>query len=102
MSDASGADIVWVRPQHPKTGGLDGSTQRSTALSGAHRRGAAFDIHAGTVRQASRFIQRIGFEWLFRLAQEPRRLAWRYLRNNPAFVLVILEQKIGLLSSPRR
>ena len=41
--------------------------------------GAAFDFHAGTKRQAPRVVQRFGFEWLFRLITEPRRLWKRYL-----------------------
>lgn len=57
--------------------------------------GAAFDIHAGRVRQAPRWIQRTGFEWLFRLAVEPRRLWRRYLRNNPEFILRIALQFIS-------
>ena len=48
--------------------------------------GAAFDFHAGTVRQAPRALQRVGLEWAFRMAMEPRRLSRRYLRNNPRFV----------------
>ena len=54
--------------------------------------GAAFDIHAGTVPQAPRWMQRSGLEWAFRLATEPRRLAKRYLRNNPAFVRAIVRR----------
>jgi N-acetylglucosaminyldiphosphoundecaprenol N-acetyl-beta-D-mannosaminyltransferase len=41
-------------------------------------------------------MQRGGFEWLFRLAMEPRRLWRRYLRNNPAFLLSISGQMLGL------
>lgn len=52
--------------------------------------GAAFDIHAGTLRQAPVWIQRRGLEWLFRLAVEPRRLWRRYLVNNPRFVIGVL------------
>ena len=48
--------------------------------------GAAFDFHAGRVRQAPPALQRLGLEWAFRLAMEPRRLAKRYLRHNPRFV----------------
>jgi N-acetylglucosaminyldiphosphoundecaprenol N-acetyl-beta-D-mannosaminyltransferase len=48
--------------------------------------GAAFDFHAGRVRQAPRWMQRGGLEWLFRLGCEPRRLWKRYLKNNPLFV----------------
>jgi len=48
--------------------------------------GAAFDLVSGKVRQSPRWIQRSGFEWLYRLIQEPRRLWKRYLKNNPLFV----------------
>lgn len=51
--------------------------------------GAAFDFIAGTKLQAPRLVQRLGLEWLFRLATEPRRLWRRYLTNNPAFVFLI-------------
>lgn len=58
--------------------------------------GAAFDYHTGRLRDCSRWIKRAGLQWLHRLAQEPRRLAPRYLRNNPAFVWQIALQFAGL------
>jgi N-acetylglucosaminyldiphosphoundecaprenol N-acetyl-beta-D-mannosaminyltransferase len=58
--------------------------------------GAAFDFHAGRVQQAPRWIQRSGFEWLYRTCREPRRLWKRYFRNNPLFVWKILGQWTGL------
>jgi len=48
--------------------------------------GAAFDFIAGVKRQAPRWMQRLGLEWLFRLLAEPRRLWRRYLIGNPRFV----------------
>jgi N-acetylglucosaminyldiphosphoundecaprenol N-acetyl-beta-D-mannosaminyltransferase len=48
--------------------------------------GAAFDFHACLIPQAPDWMQRLGLEWGFRLAQEPRRLWRRYLRYNPRFV----------------
>jgi N-acetylglucosaminyldiphosphoundecaprenol N-acetyl-beta-D-mannosaminyltransferase len=54
--------------------------------------GAAFDFHAGLVRQAPAGMQRAGLEWLFRLSQEPRRLWRRYLRYNPRFVIGFARQ----------
>lgn len=48
--------------------------------------GAAFDMLAGVKRQAPRWMQRSGLEWLFRLAQEPGRLGKRYLVYNPRFL----------------
>ena len=48
--------------------------------------GAAFDFLAGAKRQAPRLLQQSGLEWLFRLAQEPRRLWRRYLVGNTRFL----------------
>ena len=61
--------------------------------------GAAFDFHAGRVRQAPAIVQRVGLEWAFRLAVEPRRLWRRYLRNIPAFVARIVRRRPRLLST---
>ena len=69
------------------------SKLKASALIGV---GAAFDFHAGTVQQAPRFIQRSGFEWLYRLAAEPRRLWRRYTTGVPIFLWQILLQKAGL------
>jgi N-acetylglucosaminyldiphosphoundecaprenol N-acetyl-beta-D-mannosaminyltransferase len=51
--------------------------------------GAAFDYHAGTVRRAPLWMQRLGLEWLFRLMSEPRRLWKRYLVTNSLFVIYV-------------
>lgn len=48
--------------------------------------GAAFDFHAGLLRQAPAGLQRAGLEWAFRLAVEPRRLWRRYARVVPRFL----------------
>ena len=54
--------------------------------------GAAFDFLAKTKRQAPRWIMRSGFEWAFRLGSEPRRLAGRYFKHNPRFLILVLFQ----------
>jgi N-acetylglucosaminyldiphosphoundecaprenol N-acetyl-beta-D-mannosaminyltransferase len=58
--------------------------------------GAAFDFHTGRVRQAPRWMQRSGLEWLFRAYQEPRRLIPRYARNNVPFICRIALQALGV------
>ena len=63
--------------------------------------GAAFDYHTGVIRDCSTWIKRAGFQWLHRLAQDPRRLWRRYLRNNPAFVWNIALQLLKLRRYPR-
>jgi CDP-paratose 2-epimerase len=58
--------------------------------------GAAFDFHAGTLAQAPEAWQRRGFEWLFRLLHEPRRLWRRYVLLNPAYVSLVALQMLGV------
>ena len=62
--------------------------------------GAAFDLLTGRIRQAPLWMQRSGLEWLFRLAQEPRRLARRYLVNNPLFLARAIAQLSGIRTHP--
>lgn len=54
--------------------------------------GAAFDTRSGLRRRAPQWIQRIGMEWCFRLAMEPRRLWRRYLLGNTEFVCIVVRQ----------
>ena len=94
--NASAPDIVWVGLGTPKQ---DYWVARHRALLTAPvliAVGAAFDFHAGLLRQAPRWMQRSGLEWLFRLLQEPRRLAFRYLVYNPWFVLKVALQFAGV------
>jgi N-acetylglucosaminyldiphosphoundecaprenol N-acetyl-beta-D-mannosaminyltransferase len=58
--------------------------------------GAAFDLHTGRMKDAPRWMKNSGLQWLHRLCQEPRRLARRYLINNPLFIVRIMAQFLGL------
>jgi len=54
--------------------------------------GAAFDFHAGTLKQAPPWMQDRGLEWLFRFVHEPRRLWHRYMVLNPLFCMKVARQ----------
>jgi N-acetylglucosaminyldiphosphoundecaprenol N-acetyl-beta-D-mannosaminyltransferase len=92
-------DIVWVGISSPK--------QELWMAEHIHRLGspvlvgvgAAFDFLSGAKKQAPRWIQRNGLEWLFRLASEPRRL-WRRYIQYPYFALLVLAQWTGLRKYP--
>jgi len=58
--------------------------------------GAAFDFHAGTVRQAPAWFQKRGLEWFYRFVQEPRRLWKRYALLNPLYLLLVALQLLKL------
>ena len=83
----SGADVVWVGIGVPKQEKWMARMRHRVSAPVFVGVGAAFDFHAGLIPQAPAWMQRLGLEWLFRLAQEPRRLWRRYLRYNPRFVL---------------
>ena len=88
--NGSGAHFVWVGLSTPKQERWMAAMRPRLTAAGLLGVGAAFDMHSGTVRQAPRWMQRGGLEWLFRLAVEPKRLWRRYLSNNPRFVAKIL------------
>lgn len=54
--------------------------------------GAAFDFLGGNKKEAPIWMQNMGFEWIFRFANEPDRLWKRYLKHNPRFVVLLLKQ----------
>ncbi len=84
--NAAEPDVIWVglsTPKQERWMAAHRDRVHAPAMLGV---GAAFDIHAGLVRQAPRWVQRSGLEWVFRLSQEPRRLGRRYLRSNPSFI----------------
>jgi N-acetylglucosaminyldiphosphoundecaprenol N-acetyl-beta-D-mannosaminyltransferase len=60
--------------------------------------GGSFDVVAGLVKRAPLWMQHCGAEWLYRLLQEPRRLARRYLETNTIFIWMVLR---CLLYRPR-
>jgi N-acetylglucosaminyldiphosphoundecaprenol N-acetyl-beta-D-mannosaminyltransferase len=84
--NASGADVVWVCLGCPK--------QEKWILEHRDRLnakvilavGQAFDILAGTKARAPKLFRRFGFEWAYRLIQEPGRLWKRYLITNVLFI----------------
>jgi N-acetylglucosaminyldiphosphoundecaprenol N-acetyl-beta-D-mannosaminyltransferase len=90
--DASGAQVVWVGTGQPKQEQWMHRMRprlQAPLLIGV---GAAFDFHAGLVRQAPPWMGRSGLEWAYRLAREPRRLWRRYARYNPRFVIGFARQ----------
>jgi N-acetylglucosaminyldiphosphoundecaprenol N-acetyl-beta-D-mannosaminyltransferase len=96
--NAARPDILWVGLSTPKQECWMAAHVRRLQVPVLVGVGAAFDFLAGNKAQAPVWMQRTGLEWLFRMATEPRRLAGRYLRNNPAFIWHALQQ----LTSPQR
>ncbi|HEY1450930.1 MAG TPA: WecB/TagA/CpsF family glycosyltransferase [Solirubrobacteraceae bacterium] len=94
LINASGAAVVWVGTGQPRQEQWMRRMRprlKAPLLVGV---GAAFDFHAGLIKQAPPWMQRNGLEWSYRLAREPRRLWRRYARYNPRFVAGFASQYV--------
>ena len=90
---ASGARIIFVGITSPKKERLI-ERFRELGLSGAYVGvGGSFDVVSGKIPRAPIWMQRAHLEWLFRLMQEPRRLAKRYMVGNIRFMVLLHEEK---------
>jgi N-acetylglucosaminyldiphosphoundecaprenol N-acetyl-beta-D-mannosaminyltransferase len=92
LIDASGAHVVWVGTGQPRQELWMARMRPRLRAPMLIAVGAAFDFHAGLVRQAPPWMGRHGLEWTYRLAREPRRLWRRYARYNPRFVAAFARQ----------
>lgn len=88
----SGADIVLVAMGVPKQEHWITKHRKSLRAHLVMGVGAQFDFHAGRVRRAPKLVSRLGCEWIWRLAMEPRRMAKRYILGNPLFVMRAIKQ----------
>ncbi len=93
-------DIFWVGLSTPKQEKFMAQYWQRLEATLFFGVGAAFDFHAGRLRQAPRWMQRSGLEWLFRLGCEPRRLSRRYLKNNPLFLARVFCQLTRIRDYP--
>ena len=95
--NAARPDLVWVglsTPKQERWMAAHRARLTAPALLGV---GAAFDIHAGQLRQAPPWMQRRGLEWLYRLYREPARLWRRYGSMIPRFIVAIVRRRPHLL-----
>jgi N-acetylglucosaminyldiphosphoundecaprenol N-acetyl-beta-D-mannosaminyltransferase len=84
--EAVGADLVWVGLGTPKQDYVSTALAARLGIPCAGV-GAAFDFAAGSVAEAPVWVQNSGFEWLYRLLSEPRRLWRRYFFGNVRFLI---------------
>lgn len=94
MIRSSGANLIWV--------GLGCPKQEHWIARHKHRLppgvyfgiGAAFAFHAGEVKQSPPVLQKLGLEWAYRLAMEPRRLFKRYFTYNTLFLWYLIRDRL--------
>lgn len=89
----SGAQIVFVGITSPKKEHLI-ERFRELGLLGIYVGvGGSFDVVSGSIPRAPKWMQRAHMEWLFRLMQEPRRLAKRYVVGNARFLALLRKEE---------
>ena len=84
-------DFLWVALGTPKQQAFVNRYRAQLRRGVILSVGFAFDVNAGTKRDAPLWMQRRGLTWLFRMASEPRRLAGRYFRYNTLFLIYVLQ-----------
>jgi N-acetylglucosaminyldiphosphoundecaprenol N-acetyl-beta-D-mannosaminyltransferase len=83
-------DIVFVALGSPKQERLIASLRAALPSTWWLGVGISFSFLSGHVKRAPRWAQVLGLEWAHRLAQEPKRLARRYLVEGVPFALSLL------------
>lgn len=81
----SGADIIWVGLGAPKQENwmYEHKDKVNGVMIGV---GAGFDYHAGNIKRAPAWMQKMSLEWLYRLMQDPKRLFKRYMVTNTRYL----------------
>jgi len=97
MINDSKPDVLWVGMTAPKQEKWmhRNAAQLQVPVIGAV--GAVFQYYAGEVKRAPEWICRLGFEWLYRLAGEPRRLWRRTIISAPLFLYFVMRERLALL-----
>lgn len=87
-------DVLWVGMTAPKQEKwvADNASRLAIPLIGSI--GAVFDYYAGVTRRAPRWICNLGFEWLYRLPREPKRLWKRTFVSAPLFFWHVLRERL--------
>ena len=98
---SSGAQITFVGITSPKKERLI-ERFRELGLKGAYVGvGGSFDVVSGAIPRAPMWMQRAHLEWLFRMMQEPGRLAKRYVVGNARFMALLRKEEKRMKGASR-
>ena len=89
---ASRADLLFVAISSPQKEQFLDRHQGAMQVPFAMGVGGSFDVVAGKVKRAPRWMQRAGLEWFYRFLQEPRRMFRRYFLEDTAFFWLLLKE----------
>lgn len=99
---ASGADCLFIAMPTPRKERFLKQHRSRLQLPFVMGVGGSFDILAGVVSRAPRWMQNSGLEWAYRVIQEPRRMWWRYARTNVAFAWLLGSEMVRTIWNRKR
>ena len=92
----SGADILFVAISSPtKENFLYDNKETLRGVNFIMGVGGSFDVVSGLVKRAPLWMQKIGMEWFYRFAQEPKRMWKRYLIGNIKFIWMVFKARLS-------
>jgi N-acetylglucosaminyldiphosphoundecaprenol N-acetyl-beta-D-mannosaminyltransferase len=92
----SGAKLLFVAITSPKKENFINKWKEELGVDFVMGVGGTFDVVAGKVKRAPKWMQDYGLEWFYRIAQEPRRMWKRYAITNSIFAWMLIKAKLGL------
>jgi len=90
---ASGAKLLFVAITSPKKENFINRWRDQLGVDFVMGVGGTFDVVAGKVKRAPKWMQQYGLEWLYRVIQEPGRMWKRYLTTNVKFAWLLIKEK---------
>ena len=99
MINAAKPNILWVSLTAPKQDYWIHEHLDKLNINIAIGVGGAFEVTAGLIKRAPKWMQRSGLEWFYRFLQEPTRLFKRYFIEAPVFIPLIIFQKLGFIKN---
>lgn len=95
--NAANPDILWIglgAPKQEQWMAMHLGRIHATTMIGV---GAAFDFHSGNVKWSPTWIRKLGLEWAYRLAQNPRRMWRRNVIDAPLFISKIVKERLKMI-----
>jgi len=96
--NASGADCLFVAMPTPRKERFLKKYRKELKPNFVMGVGGSFDVYGGKVARAPKIVQAMGLEWLFRVAQEPKRLWRRYYETNTTYAALLWQEFWGCRS----
>lgn len=88
----SGAKLLFVAITSPKKENFINKWKDELGVNFVMGVGGTFDVVAGEVKRAPKWMQDHGLEWLYRIIQEPRRMWKRYLVTNTVYLFLLFKE----------